>query len=1206
MHIKKLEISGFKSFVDRTIIQFDHDVTGIVGPNGCGKSNIVDAIRWCMGEQSSHQLRGKTMGDVLFAGSESRKPHGLVEVTITFSNTNTEYTQPLPVEYREYSEIAVTRRLFRDGTSEYLINKTQVRLKDVNDLFLGTGVGSKAYSIVEQGKIGLIVSAKPEDRRLIIEEAAGITKYKHRKKQAESKIDLTKQNLLRVGDIIAEIERNIATLKRQASKARRYLDYRKEHEDLLLHEASHRWLAIVAVTKIQQTLAAETTEAVERDRAKIAAQQSTLEARRAECLSLEMQVDVDQNNAFAADNEVRICDAKAQRSLDKFHSLRDRQHAAIQERHQVKRDLSSIQRELESIRDSLTHQETTEAEHAERLRVEETKLRDHEQQLRSIGTHTAEIRTTLAKSTAGAAASKERLHAFDRQTADIRIRREKLAIDTTRFNEDLRESQDNRTAIVDNAAELDRELSRMTEQVGALSTCVQELRNANTASEREFETAKNDANQSRNRLMALEEVHARMEGVGAGTKALVGTKDPCVLGVVADILEPPKHLIIAFAALLGDKLQTVIVNDLDRAIELLTDLEKRNVGRATVMSVASTWHSPTDSTAIESVDDPGVVGPMLPQLRFEPKFEPVARALVGNALIVEDTRAAIRVSTRLRDAGVRATVVTPTGMVAYSDGRYGGGAGDNAAAGLLEQQLRLREMHKVASVNQTRLEAAVAKRDAVRAELSVSCDKLEEAKSSLREVQLEKVTLDGELRRYDDLISAAVSRLDEITRESDALDCRLDATDIDRDHAQNELARCLADASSAQTNLESVELEYAAQAEIVSVQKEACTERKVEFARVREQANSGRATHDRLENSFRDLESRAGNLKKEIVTSSVEQGRLAAEVLGCRSKMLDASVVAKAAHAAFDQRKKELDIARSAVAFDEAELKTSRNRLEECVERKREHEMTLQKLELELEHLLEAVAERFRGLKLMSVVGDYHLRPPPDDNHRVRIDELATHIDRMGPVNLDAMEEHEKASERFAFFSEQKADLDKALADLEQAIQQMNRDSRRLFRSTFDSINSHFQTVFPRLFRGGKATLALTNPDDLLETGVEIQAQPPGKKVGSIELLSGGEKALTAVSLIFAIFQHKPSPFCLLDEVDAPLDEANVTRFNELVRSMTDRSQFILITHIKKTMQSVDVLYGVTMQEPGVSRLVSVKVNAAAQPKWEGTANAVA
>ncbi|PKN32332.1 MAG: chromosome segregation protein SMC, partial [Deltaproteobacteria bacterium HGW-Deltaproteobacteria-20] len=266
MHIKKLEISGFKSFVDRTVVHFDHDVTGIVGPNGCGKSNIVDAIRWCMGEQSPRQLRGKSMGDVIFAGSESRKPNGFAEVTITFSNTDAEYAQTLPIEYRDYPEIAITRRLYRDGTSEYLINKTQVRLKDLNDLFLGTGVGSKAYSIIEQGKIGLIVSAKPEDRRLLIEEAAGITKYKHRKKQAEIKMDLTRQNLLRVGDIVAEIDRNMASLKRQASKAKRYLEYRQEHDDLVLHEASHRLLAIIAVEKVERAQADEARERAERER----------------------------------------------------------------------------------------------------------------------------------------------------------------------------------------------------------------------------------------------------------------------------------------------------------------------------------------------------------------------------------------------------------------------------------------------------------------------------------------------------------------------------------------------------------------------------------------------------------------------------------------------------------------------------------------------------------------------------------------------------------------------------------------------------------------------------------------------------------------------------------------------------------------------------------------------------------------------------
>ncbi len=1191
MHIKKLEITGFKSFVDRTYIHFDHDVTGVVGPNGCGKSNIVDAIRWCMGEQSPRQLRGKSMDDVIFAGSESRKAHGLAEVTITFSNDDREYAQTLPLEYRSYAEIAVTRRLFRDGTSEYLINKTQVRLKDVHDLFLGTGVGSKAYSIIEQGKIGMIVSAKAEDRRYLIEEAAGITKYKHRKKQAEKKMDLTRQNLLRVGDIVAEIDRSLASLRRQAAKAKRYLRYREEHDDLVLHEASHRLLGITAVEKVERAEEQRTREQVERGKTELDARQAALEAARAEGVELERLVDKDQHAAFTADNEVRTCEADAQRTSDRLHALAQRQEAATEEGKRVRDEALQLQKEHQTIRDTLQDLERQEADHEERLRVEETKLREREAEHRDVEARAAWLRKAVATNTAEAAAAQERLSGFDQRVDDMRMRRERLTIDAERFREDLREAEQHRTSLTEQSASLEQDQSATNERVAVLSSELQQLREAMVESDREIETAKNELSQSRGRLRALEELHARLEGVGAGPRALVDTKDPCIQGIVADLVEAPPDLIGPFAALMGQRLQTVVVDDLDQASLLLADLAGRNVGRASVIH-----HAPPFVAASQRrpVLESGVVGPLAPRLRFAPEHEALVQALVGDALLVEDHA----VARRLRAEGIRRTLVTVEGTVYHADGRISGGTGDDVAAGLLQQKVQMREVGARLEEQEQRVETLLASHAELRERMTETGDRLEEARTAEREVQLEKVTLDNDLRRVGDQFATLTGRLEEIDRESSELDERLDDTALERDEAQATLESAKARAAEGTQQLDQAEQESRDFAERVAEQQERCTERKVDFARIREQASSGRATHERLERSIDELTTRADSLEREIVESAAEQGRLAATLFELQSRRLDAMEVARKAHHEFERRRQGLDQARNALAIHEADIKVLRERVEADAEQQRSHQMTLQKLEIDLDHLIGTIAEKFRGLHLPRVVGDYHLRPPPDENHRHRIDELAQLIDRMGPVNLDAMAEHDKAEERMAFYSSQKADLEQALTDLDRAIQDMNRESRRLFRSTFDGINERFQDIFPRMFRGGSAKLVLTNPDDLLETGVEVRAQPPGKKVSSIELLSGGEKALTAVSLIFAIFQHKPSPFCVLDEVDAPLDEANVTRFNDLVRSMTDRSQFILITHIKRTMQSVDVLYGVTMQEPGVSRLVSVKVNPAAQPRW--------
>ena len=447
MHIKKLEISGFKSFVDRTVIHFDHDVVGIVGPNGCGKSNIVDAIRWCIGEQSARHLRGRSMTDVIFSGSQSRGPHGMAEVTITFDNTDGAAAETLPLEYRDYADIAVTRRLYRDGTSEYLINKTQVRLKDVTDFFLGTGVGTKAYSIIEQGKIGLIVSARAEDRRLLIEEAAGITKYKARRKQAEQKMDLTRQNLLRVGDIVSEIERNLASLKRQAAKAERYISYKSEVEDLVLHEASHRLLELIVVAQVEETGRVTMAELEREARAALDARDAELEVQRHAALEAEDRTEKAQNAAYRTDNEVRTHEAEIARARDRLRGLEDRRAAASLEQEDLTLKLGELQGEREGLETALDSAEEDEAREAERAQNEAERLeelREGEQQASEVAQN---LRRDASEAQAAAAAAEATLTGHERRFGEMSVRKDKLEDEDGRLVYEAEDVETRRAAL---------------------------------------------------------------------------------------------------------------------------------------------------------------------------------------------------------------------------------------------------------------------------------------------------------------------------------------------------------------------------------------------------------------------------------------------------------------------------------------------------------------------------------------------------------------------------------------------------------------------------------------------------------------------------------------------------------------------------------------------------------------------------------------
>ncbi len=1191
MHIKKLEISGFKSFVDRTVIHFDHDIVGIVGPNGCGKSNIVDSIRWCMGEQSAKHLRGRAMTDVIFAGSANRGPHGMAEVTITFDNTDRETAMELPLEYRDWSEIAVTRRLYRDGTSEYLINKTQVRLKDITDLFLGTGVGTKAYSIIEQGKVGLIVSARAEDRRMLIEEAAGITKYKVRRKQAEQKMDLTRQNLLRVGDIVSEIERSLASLKRQAAKAERYISYKGELEDLVLHEASHKLLELTVLAQVEETGRAETSEEAERLRASLDARDAELEVTRQSALTREDEAEKAQTASFRADNDVRARQTELDRARERYAELEQRRGASRVERVDLAERSEELARERETLVAMLESAQEEESRGEELMRVEVEKLDTLRESQQEADLRTTELRKRASEVKAKVAGAEATLKGFEQRAEDMRHRREALEDEDGRLTIELEDLTAHRGQITERLEELVQAKQDAAERRDSLSEELRELREQAVGLDREVDQHKTELSQKRNRLRALEELHSRHEGVGQGPRMLLAKNDPALLGLVADRFEAPAELTHAFAAALSEKLQWIVVSDVSRGAELLAELARSGKGRAGIVARHPRYVAGGSIDPVRVTNEDGrevVVGARLvDHVLFEAADEPLARALFGDVLVVADDAEAALV----RSAGFTSRVVTKAGNLFGAEGSVTGGAGDAVAEGMIEHKREMRELHEAVAEASDRVSQLLAKQEALRSRIHEIGTMLERARNEAHQTDIAFLGAEKDQKRSDDQLANVQKRLAVVRAQALELAEKIAIAKGDHERAESGLTELRSEGKELEGSVETAEQVAEQWRTEVTKQQSIVTERKVLLAQIRERTSSVKQTADRLAKSCEEMRQRIERLDRDEMECAIGAGQAAAKLFTEREAQKVAIETAKQAEDAFLAAKIALDEVRQALALAEVDIKKTREATEAATEKLRQHETSLAKLDIEHRHLVDGIRERFRGLELPTVVGDYHKRPPVDAAHRARVTELTELLDRMGPVNLDAVREHTEAQERFTYYTTQKADLDKALADLEQAIAQMNRESKRLFREAFDGINAKFRVIFPKMFRGGQAELRLTNPDDMLETGIEILAQPPGKKLASIELMSGGEKALTAVSLIFAIFQFKPSPFCILDEVDAPLDEANVTRYNEGIRTMTDRSQFILITHIKKTMQSVDVLYGVTMQEAGVSKLVSVKVN---------------
>jgi len=1179
MRIRKLEIQGFKSFVDRTVMTFEHDITAIVGPNGCGKSNTVDAIRWCIGEQSAKNLRGKAMEDVIFAGSEKRPPHSFAEVTITFDNKE----GLAPPEFAAYSEIAVTRRLNRDGTSEYFLNRVPVRLMDVVSLFLGTGAGARAYSVVEQGRVALIVTSKPEDRRSFIEEAAGITRFKARKKAAEKKIELTRHNLLRVGDILAEIDKSLATLKRQAQKAERYKAVRAELRDVELYLAAHRLLELVAVSRV--TVAS--LERVEAEHMGVSSALMRLDAEteqcRAELFEIEQQFERAQRQSFEADNEVRRLEAELVRTRDQLSLAKKRHVDATRELGDIAGQRTLLAQESEQLTENL--ETLAEAEYAATMRLADAEeaLRELRERVAAAEARLAEHRRSVGeaeKILAGAEASR---NALSRRMIEFEARKNRLETEARAVEKRAEALTIEDSGVLDKLANLRAQKDAIADRKVALESSIGPLRTERDAIERKLSEVKQESQRVSARLHALREVASRHEGVGKGVQSLLREQTAQTAGLVADAIAAPPEYAGAVAAVLADRWQDVRVASPETAATLAQWLRAQNKGRA-----AMAWgdDDECDPAVSEHPGGEGIEGMLYPRLRAEGDVPAPVRALLAPVVLARSLEDAVR---SWRSVGGAFVYVTRDGDVLDASGRVVGGVPEKAGAGLLGTYAEIRALEPRADALASMVDELTSELEAARERVRTAQTDLEATRADLHAQELVLLSVERDAKAHEaELARITVRRgelekeltevtrgLEDMEREDLAYDGALREAEIKRDSAREGL---MTDEQEA--------LAWRAEVERASQQ---VTDAKVLSARERERATAVRNAIARLEKSAIALTQREERLTAELAQLAETQER-ASSMEGSLTIAINAGVEhAQRLRDGLGAIRQAFEALRTELGEGEARARSARTRRDQLAKQLTDLELKHREEQMATEHLVANAAEKY-GVVLPRVLGDFHMRPPPGPTERERAEELRMALDRMGDVNLGAIDEYKAQEKRRTFFSEQKADLERALDQLEQAIEQMNRESKKRFRETFDAVAGHFERIFPRLFRGGFGKLQLTNPDDLLETGIEIVCTPPGKKLVNLEAMSGGEKTLTAVTLLFALFMYRPSPFCLLDEVEAALDEANVIRLNDLVRELTDRSQFIMITHNKRTMAMADVLYGVTMEEPGVSKLVGVKL----------------
>jgi chromosome segregation protein len=1172
LRIRALEITGFKSFADRVIFALDSGISAIVGPNGCGKSNVVDAIRWVMGEQNPRHLRGQVMHDVIFGGTERRAPIGMAEVVLHLDNSDGR----APEAYAGFSEIQVARRLYGSGESEYLINKIPVRLRDIMDFFLDTGVGTRGYTIVEQGHIATIVSTKPEERRIIIEEAAGIGKYRQRRRETERKLEATERNLVRVNDILGELRRQLASLDRQARKAARYKELSAQLRDLeLLSSAAALERHDAKLAEIDRSLGELRAQGVSLDAA-VARAESRLETERRAHLDREKELQSGRERLFSLRSEIQSLESRIEYERRERESLlglaEEREGEIVELEQQLANHRTAHTEVLEELGTAEERLGREEADLEQRAQV----LHERSEQLAALRGRREALQARLVDLSTEAATLDGRAHSLveRRRELETRLRQQDEALEATSLERDVshREEEVLETRHREALAEQDQfglqlvELlrahtdgsSRLARVRADLASVRERLQHAEARLESLREAERSSAAANREALERLSESEQRL-----------------ILGRLSDVVQVQDGFERALEAVLGSRLEAALVGNPEAALALLERLRADESARATLLAPGA-----EDDSASSGFVPLGVS--LLSKVSIATRFEGVLRRLLGDVYVVDDLREAVK---RYGVSRPPAVFVTRGGELLDRSGALTGGAAPPQGSLSRSSEIRrLTEQIEALSAERSRCEALEVEESQ---RLESLGRETENTRSRRHTAELAVLHYEKDLERMRERGKAAEESLESQRASKEHMTGELERVTAEAERGAARLAEISRERLQIQSELERVVGDVSGLAAEVQQLEQRVTQQRVELAEVRAKRDQLRAARDRLRASVdegrewiarRREEVRSARERAEsLARSTSEASLLVAERIEQEESV---RVAQESVQGVYDQASRVVEEAEAEARRGQAEREEIRSKLQAC-------ELSKQEVELRRDQLLERVREKYQ-LELDRFEPPADVRELDPEAREAELRRLKQSLDSLGDVHLGAIEEHEEVSERFRYLTEQKEDLDVSIERLRNAIARINRTSRARFRETFEAVDAEFQKLFPRLFRGGRAHLSLTESDDVLEAGIEISAQPPGKKLQSVNLLSGGEKSLTAIALLFAVFSVKPSPFFLLDEVDAALDDANVHRFNELVESMADRSQFILITHNKGTIEIARTLYGVTMAERGVSKLVTV------------------
>ena len=1181
MFLKRLELQGFKSFADKTVLEFMPGITAVIGPNGSGKSNISDSIRWVLGEQSMKSLRGNKSEDIIFAGTQNRKSLGFAEASIVIDNSDGK----LPIEF---AEVVVTRRIFRNGDSGYFINKTPCRLKDVLELFMDTGIGKDGYSIIGQGKIDEILSNKSEDRRNIFEEAAGIVKYRARKTESEKKLEQTKLNLLRINDILSEIEANIEPLKKQSDKAKKFLELRDELKSieigLFLYNIDNYKEQLKKLAEDIDIILSEQKE----EESRLSVIQNLKENLKLELEEVITKIEETQNLGFESEKKIEQINSEINVAETKITNNIQNRETYLKEIEELNKRNTEIKEEKDNRISKKDNLLANREKFAKELEEKEKTLNEISSKFSDEEKKIEEKKKQVEQNTEVKYENREKINTIEINNDNLSKRGKTVQNEITDTISKLDEKRMIKSELLKTFNEKEAKRNECEKRLNEIKTKKDEANTKILNYENKINDLSTELRVKDSKQKFLSEMEKEKEGYSRAVKALLlecekdSKLNKGVKGVLANIITVPTEYQIAIETVLGQTLQNIVTETEEDAKKLIEYLRKNNLGRASFLPIASVKGKKVDRLIKNNLQ--GVIGIASDLVKADKEYEGIILNLLGRTVVVENMDTAI-ILARQNSYGFR--IVTLKGDIINPSGAISGGSIAQKTSSIIGRTSQIKELEREIEKLKQEIEKVSKEKEEYEESIEDLLEEITSIEQSSQEIQIEYATEKQRIESLEESILNLETRLESLKTESK----QIEQTILENEKQKSTIKE---KTMELEKEIEAISGEIQAFAEKDKENQKyiddlnfEITNLKISLSSFDESSNSMQEILERIETELQANTSKIESKQEQSKQVLEENEKLKKTIENLKQSIEQIKQEVSLSSETVEKLKQEKIEKNNSITKTETEIEEKYRIIEEIKNQANKLEVKKSKIDVELEQIINKMWEDYEITP--NTVGEYK-KPNNIAETTKNVKDLREKIKELGSINIDSIEEYKQTKERYDYMCEQRLDLENSSNKLKKVIQDMTKIMKEQFEAQFKTINKNFGEVFKELFGGGKAELRLTDEEDILNCGIEIEVQPPGKKLQNMSLLSGGERAFTAIALLFAILKINPAPFCVLDEIEAALDDVNVYRFADYLKKFTQDTQFLVITHRKGTMEASDTVYGITMEESGISKLLSMKL----------------